>query len=97
MIFGIDHNYAKDYWLFSYFVAGINFKDIALLKQENISGDHLVYYRAKTERTAIADMKKASAPILPLIREIIKRQGEYSVSPKGYLFPILSVKRLPKR
>jgi integrase len=60
------------------------------LKRENISGNFLVYYRAKTERTAIADMKKASAPILPQLREIIKRQGQYNISPDSYLFPILS-------
>lgn len=83
-------NRAKDYWLFSYYVAGINFKDIALLKRSNISGDYLLYQRAKTERTAIADMKKASAPILPQIREIIKRQGVYNIAPDSYLFPILS-------
>ncbi len=83
-------NRAKDFWLFSYYVAGINFKDIALLKRENISGDFIVYNRAKTERTAIGDMKQASAPILPQIREIIKRQGQYNISPVSYLFPILS-------
>lgn len=83
-------NRAKDYWLFSYYVAGINFKDIALLKRENISGNFLIYYRAKTERTAIGDLKQTSSPILPQIREIIKRQGQFNISPGSYLFPILS-------
>ena len=40
---------AKDYWFFSYFSQGMNIKDIALLKFEDVKQDSIQYYRAKTK------------------------------------------------
>ncbi len=39
---------ARAYFCFSYLANGMNFKDMAILRNSNISGDQIIYYRAKT-------------------------------------------------
>ena len=69
---------AIDIFAFSYFTAGINFIDIALLKDGNIIDNRVVYYRHKTKKRIIV-------PLQPKAIELIdKYRGG------AYLFPILS-------
>lgn len=76
---------AKDYWLFSYYANGINFKDMALLTRKNIHGNIMVIERAKTMRTNRANPMPIKIFILPEMKDIMKRhQGD------KYLFPILT-------
>lgn len=86
---------AKDYWLFSYYGNGINFKDIALLKYKNIQREFIVLERAKTSRTARTNGKSIAIFILPVIRAIIKRWGNMDRDPESYIFPILNNSRNP--
>lgn len=69
---------AIDVFAFSYFTAGINFIDMALLKVENIVDEKIVYYRHKTKKQIII-------PLQPKARDIIEKYRGGT-----YLFPILS-------
>ena len=71
---------ARDIFLFSYYTAGINFGDMARLKQENIAGGRLYYTRHKTG-------KLLSYKLMPKALEIIQR---YQNPTSEYLFPILN-------
>ncbi|WP_345952399.1 site-specific integrase [Mucilaginibacter sp. PAMB04168] len=75
---------AQQYFLFSYFVAGMNFMDIARLKWSNILEDRIFYKRAKTGNEMIFQLKQ---PAL----EIIKNLSISSKSDRdSYVFPILN-------
>ena len=68
---------------FSYFTAGINFIDMAMLKRDNIIDGKLCYTRAKTKKQIV----------IPLQVESLKIVSDYaapSVEQNTYLFPILS-------
>jgi len=86
---------AKDFFLFSYLSNGINFKDIARLKNENIKGDQIHFVRAKTIRT-----RRDYTPIKTSLRAetlaIIEKWRSPNRSPKAFLFPILSEGLTPK-
>ena len=69
---------AIDLFTFSYFTAGINFIDMALLKSENIMDNRIVYYRHKTKKQIII-------PLQPKAVELIEKYRGGT-----YLFPILS-------
>src|SRR5579872_4144350 len=87
---------AKDYWLFMYLCNGINVKDLALPKYENIKGDVLEFERAKTART-----KRTVEPIrVPLNDDLKTIIRKWSNSPKDsgtYIFPILEKGLSPER
>lgn len=68
---------------FSYFTAGINFIDIAMLKHDNIIDGKLCYMRAKTKKQIIIPLQEKA-------KEIISNYSADSVNRSGYLFPILS-------
>lgn len=74
--------FARDIFLFSYCVAGINFKDIATLRYVDIQNGRIYYQRHKTG-------KELNSPILPQTREILGRYSKSDASPEDYIFPIL--------
>lgn len=80
---------ALDYWIFSFLCNGINFKDIALLKNENIQGDFIEFRRAKTINTKRQNTLPIRVPISDLTIKIIKKWGSKSKEPDDYIFPIL--------
>jgi integrase/recombinase XerD len=86
---GSPSDRAKDFFLFSYLSNGINFKDIAKLKNENIKGDQIHFVRAKTIRT-----RRDYTPIKTSLRaetlEIIEKWRNPDRSPQAYLFTVLS-------
>jgi len=88
---------ALDYWVFSFVCNGMNFKDIALLKYENIKGEFIEFRRAKTKRTT----KNNSLPIIvPLdgnMAYIINKWGNKSKKKEDYIFPILKHGLTPKQ
>lgn len=69
-----------DLFAFSYFMGGINFKDIAFLKEDNIIDKRLSYIRRKTKQLI-------TLPLQPQAIEIINK---YKSADNPYLFPILS-------
>ena len=74
---------AIDLFAFSYFSAGINFVDMAHLKQSNIVDGRLIYTRQKTN-------KLIRLPLQPKAREIIGKYISPSHNDQDYIFPILS-------
>lgn len=68
---------------FSYFTAGINFIDMAMLKYENIVDGKLCYIRAKTKKQIIIPLQEKS-------KEIISDYSASSANRSGYIFPIFS-------
>ncbi len=77
---------AQDMWLFSYFANGINMKDIALLKRENIDGDYIRLIRAKTQHTNRSASKQISIYLTDDLKKIIDR---YQRPDSEYLFRVL--------
>ncbi len=74
---------AKNIFLFSYYNRGMNFKDIASLKWENISNGRLFYTRAKTKENF--DMA-----IIEPVRKILEYYRSFTGKKDGnYVFPIL--------
>ena len=69
-----------DLFAFSYFMGGINFKDIAFLKEDNIIDNRLSYIRRKTKQLIT----------LPLQAQAIEIINKYKSTNNPYLFPILS-------
>ena len=73
---------AKDIFLFSYFMAGINFKDIALLTYGDIDNGRIYYARRKTG-------KMMNCCLTEQAQEIIDKYHTDQVE-EDYLFPILN-------
>lgn len=68
---------------FSYFTAGINFIDMAMLKHENIVDGKLYYTRAKTKKQIIIPLQEKAM-------EIISNYYVNHASGSAYVFPIFS-------
>ena len=80
---------ALDFWRFSFMCNGINLKDIALLKWENISGDTMVYIRKKTENTKRENVFPIKVHLSKQAHDIIKKWGNSNKNPEDYVFPVL--------
>ena len=76
---------ARDIFLFSYFGAGINFSDIALLRYCDIQDGRIRYIRKKTG-------KEISFPLSDVGLKIIKRHSRTDATSADYIFPILDRK-----
>lgn len=82
---------ARDFFLFSYFSNGINFKDICLLKFEDINDDTITFVRQKTKNTT-SNVIKIEFILKPIHNEIIQRWGNdrQCFQKSEYIFPILN-------
>jgi site-specific recombinase XerD len=76
-----DLIHTKNYFIFSYFVRGINWVDVLRLKKENVEEDYIIYIRSKTKG-------RFMVKILPPVREVL---DYYLITNKNteYVFPIL--------
>lgn len=81
---------AKDFWFFSYACNGMNLKDIAMLKYEDIYDNKLIYYRAKTINTAKADLKPITIYINEFSLSMIEKYGNSDKTPKNFIFSIVN-------
>lgn len=81
---------SKDFWFFSFACNGMNMKDIALLKHEDIEDDKIVYYRAKTVNTAKADLSPIVIYLNDYSKSIISKYSVSHSSNKDFVFPIIS-------
>jgi integrase len=81
---------ARDFWFFSYACSGINPKDIALLRWENLQDNTLTFYRAKTTNTARKDLKPITATLNGFSAGIIEKYGSKYRNPKSLIFDIIS-------
>lgn len=78
---------AKQYWLFSFYCQGMNFRDIFFLKYSNIQGQYIRYTREKTKRTE--DQEILEIPLSPQITEIIAKLGNPDKRSSSYVFDVL--------
>ena len=76
---------ARDIFLFSYFGAGINFSDIALLRYCDIQDGRIRYIRKKTG-------KEISFPLSDAGKAIIRKYSKPDATNADYIFPILDRK-----
>jgi len=74
-------DFARDMFLFSFYMRGMSFKDIAFLKVANIMGDRIYYSRQKTSQ-------KLNIKLTDKAMDIILKYND--LSNKGtFLFPII--------
>jgi integrase len=86
----------RDYWIFCYLCNGLNIRDIANLKYENIDVTTIKFIRNKTE---LRKKKKPKTIVIPLtneIKQIIDHWGNKPQKAKQYIFPILQNDMTPK-
>lgn len=81
---------AKDFWFFSFVCNGINVKDIALLRYEDMKGESLVFYRAKTINTSKQNLRPITIYLTDFAKQVIEKYGNKKANSKTYIFPILS-------
>lgn len=81
---------AKQYFLFSFYTRGMNFKDMALLKVENCQNGRIFYTRAKTR-----NRKTFSVEILYPVQTIIDYFARHPFKSDNYLLAILDDKKHP--
>ncbi|MBQ0732967.1 tyrosine-type recombinase/integrase [Aquimarina celericrescens] len=84
-----EQEMAKDFWFFSYACNGMNIKDIALLKYENLSNDALFYYRAKTLNTKKGNLKEIKVFLNEYAKSIINKYGNKDKSELQVIFPVI--------
>jgi len=72
---------ARDLFLFSFYMRGMSFKDIAFLKVSNISGDRIYYSRQKTAQ-------KLNIKLTDRALDIIFKYNDLS-NKNTFLFPII--------
>lgn len=89
--------YARDMWLFGYLSNGINPKDIAFLKYENIHDDFIVVQRQKTRFTTRTNPIPIQIPVNEEIQRIIDQWGNKQKEPANYVFPVLTPGLSPHR
>lgn len=89
----VEQQKAKDFWFFSYACNGMNIKDIALLKNENIQEDKIIFYRAKTINTSKTDLKPVVVYLNDFSKSVVSRYGNKSINKDEYVFPIISDKQ----
>jgi integrase len=70
---------ARDLFLFSFYMRGMSFVDMANLKQSNLKNEYITYSRSKTKQNLTVKVEKC-------MREIIDRYKEETVD--DYLLPI---------
>ena len=77
---------SRDIFLFSYFSAGINFKDIATLRYSDLIDGRIYYRRHKTG-------KEMNCRLMPQAQEIIDKYSRDDATEDDYIFPILDCKK----
>ena len=85
-----QEHFARDMWVFSYLCNGINFRDIAKLKYQDVKEDSIFFIRQKTSQTTRGKQKLISAVLLPELKNIIKTWGNKPIVPEQYVFPVLN-------
>lgn len=76
---GLD--YARDMFLFSFYMRGMSFVDIAYLKKKNLSKGYVSYVRRKTGQKLVVRWEKPMQQIL----------DKYGDNPTQYLLPVITV------
>lgn len=80
---------ARDFWFFSYVCSGMNMKDIAELKWNNVLAESITYIRSKTKHATRVNQKPIIVMLTPFAQAILREYGSER-SLNAYVFPILS-------
>lgn len=86
----IEQEKAKDFWFFSYACNGMNIKDMALLKYKDLNENRITYFRAKTIKTAKADLKPIVIYLNDYALQIIEKYGNKNQQPNQLIFDIIN-------
>jgi site-specific recombinase XerD len=78
---------AKQLFLFSLYAQGMNYKDIALLRYENIHNDKIVFHRQKTIRTR-GEAIAISVPLVEELQKIIVQFGNPDKRKSSFIFSV---------
>lgn len=81
---------ARDFWFLSYRFYGINIKDIALLRYENLKDDQLTFIRAKTRNTSKSNLKTLTINLDDNSKKILSKYCNPMENSKSLIFPIIS-------
>ena len=76
-------------WIFSYLANGMNIKDIALLKYENITGEEIHFVRSKTMNSTIENQRSIQIHFHDELKKIIAKWGNPDKKPSHFIFDIL--------
>lgn len=79
---------AKDFFYFLFNTAGMNVKDMAGLKYENLKGGTLEYYREKTKRTTKKNLTPIVVHLNTFALEFITKYGNPVKEPGTHIFDI---------
>lgn len=74
-----DLSLARDLFMFSFYMRGISFIDMANLKKNNVKGDYIIYFRSKTHQMLRVKIETC-------MWEIINRYGSQLID--NYLLPV---------
>lgn len=80
---------AKHIWLFSFHGQGMNFRDIALLKYQDVGFDAIRYIRHKTKDSE-NNAERMEVPLSDPLRQIILTLGSADKRPGSYVFEMLT-------
>lgn len=75
--------HSKNYFLFSFYNVGMNFRDLAQLKWSNVLNNRIMYKRAKTG-------KQFDVKIQPRTQTILNFYSNDNENTNDYIFPILN-------
>ncbi|MBK8486110.1 MAG: site-specific integrase [Saprospiraceae bacterium] len=81
---------ARDFWRLSYMLYGMNIKDIALLRYENLKEDQLTFIRAKTRTTSKSNLKPIIIYLNNDSKNILKKYSNTEQNSKSLIFSIVS-------
>jgi integrase len=79
---------ALDFWIFSYLGNGINFSDIARLRNGNIKGEFINFVRQKTKNKQ-GTIREIEIYLHERMKTVINKYGNQSQNKNDYIFPIL--------
>jgi len=74
---------SRDLFMFSFYMRGISFIDMANLRKSNVKNGYIIYYRSKTRQLLTVKME-------PCMREIISRYESQTTD--DYLLPIYTTR-----
>lgn len=82
---------AKDFWLFSYYSAGINLTDLAYLRKENLNKNEIKFFRRKTSTSKTNDIQIV-IPLHEKSKAILERLVH---SKEHFIFNIITKNQTP--
>jgi len=70
-----DQHYARDVWATLYHCNGINFVDLLRMRWDNQKGNHMIFFRKKTETTKKNHMQEICVPITKELKRLFVAIG----------------------